>query len=478
VRIAVIGAGWSGLAIAQVLRDCGMQVSCYEHLDDVGGTWHRSLAYAGLKTDVPLYRCEFYNFPYPDRDRNRMERISAAQMFDYCQQYARDRDLYPLISFNTSVKSLHYSTETKTCYLDLILEDGSSSTVGPFDFVVSTQFNAPRLPKFTGQEQFSGQILHSNDVKETVVADAIANAKKVVLLGGSKAATDIAYYFTQQGCPFIWLMRSPYWFANYNKAFYDLKTKKLASYPLRYLHYLGMLAPLPSEWRLRVWRWVGLLHTPGTPQDDFTKFHLGWVDEEQIETLATQTHQVYDNISRLKQNSIVLDNGSEIPCDLLVCATGCNPLEPPIALFVDGEPIAYENITSVYRSSIIPEVPCLCFTGYFHLGVGPINGYHRAGWILRHLENPPSVEKMKAIADTESDDRPFFQKGPAAFDSSQNFLDRVRKAWLPFIEDGFLTRKDAQQFLKQLNVDFKLAPFSTVESFIESRRKPLCGIKN
>ena len=58
-RVAVIGAGWSGLAIAARLRELGVPFQGFEEKDDVGGTWHPSRRYADLELHTPAYGASF-----------------------------------------------------------------------------------------------------------------------------------------------------------------------------------------------------------------------------------------------------------------------------------------------------------------------------------------------------------------------------------------------------------------------------------
>ena len=64
-RIAIIGAGWGGLAIAARLRALGVPFEGFEALNDVGGTWHESFSYPGLTLHTPARGAEFSGFPYP-----------------------------------------------------------------------------------------------------------------------------------------------------------------------------------------------------------------------------------------------------------------------------------------------------------------------------------------------------------------------------------------------------------------------------
>jgi cation diffusion facilitator CzcD-associated flavoprotein CzcO len=65
-KVAIIGAGMSGLCMAFKLQDAGLDTfTIFEKADEVGGTW-RDNTYPGLTCDVPS-RYYSYSFrPNPD----------------------------------------------------------------------------------------------------------------------------------------------------------------------------------------------------------------------------------------------------------------------------------------------------------------------------------------------------------------------------------------------------------------------------
>jgi cation diffusion facilitator CzcD-associated flavoprotein CzcO len=52
-RVAIVGAGVSGIAVARALRNADIEFTIFEKASEAGGTW-RDNVYPGLKCDVPL----------------------------------------------------------------------------------------------------------------------------------------------------------------------------------------------------------------------------------------------------------------------------------------------------------------------------------------------------------------------------------------------------------------------------------------
>ena len=62
-RVAVIGAGVSGVAAANVWQNCGYAVTVYEASDRIGGQWTKSYPGVRLQNTAPQY--QFAEFPWP-----------------------------------------------------------------------------------------------------------------------------------------------------------------------------------------------------------------------------------------------------------------------------------------------------------------------------------------------------------------------------------------------------------------------------
>ena len=66
MRVAVIGAGVAGLATAKVLTQAGHVVRVFDRTPDVGGVWSATRRYPGLTTQSPKAQYALSDFPMPD----------------------------------------------------------------------------------------------------------------------------------------------------------------------------------------------------------------------------------------------------------------------------------------------------------------------------------------------------------------------------------------------------------------------------
>lgn len=345
-RVAVIGAGWTGLQATKLFRDRGIDVDLFEAHSDVGGTWHPSNAYAGLELHSPGWLAEFLDFPLPDEIRT--GRVSAERMQQYNRDFFLTFRLGLSANFYSKVTELHYDSTTRKS--SLVVQSTIDATASPrrydgYDAVVYTGFSAsPKLPKWQGQEHFRGTIVHCRDVSETFLRETFGNPKKrVMVIGGSKSASDMLRVFhdraAELGHPQIqWLSRSDYMFVRYSNMFHGNRSTfaQLRSF----FSLLGwQLVRISTFWSTIFLKYVvhHILQPKGWPHCDMRKFHAGVLQPHEIE-LMQATPRIRDEIDHFDSDGrVVLKRSGLVDTpDVIICATGFNTGAAHIKLFRDG----------------------------------------------------------------------------------------------------------------------------------------------
>ena len=136
------------------------------------------------------------------------------QVHAYLTDYARDHGLTQRMRFNTAVVSMA-RREFRPAGLDAgnPKSGWQASASEEFDFVAvcTGQFNERQTVSHPGEEAFKaagGVILHSAQHTDP----ATVKGKKVVVLGGSKSATDIAVNSVNAGASEVTMVyREPVW---------------------------------------------------------------------------------------------------------------------------------------------------------------------------------------------------------------------------------------------------------------------------
>lgn len=169
MRVGIIGAGFTGLAMVHALREAGIDDwLIVERAEDVGGVW-RSNTYPGIACDVPSHLYFFSFAPNPDWERTFS---SGKQIWEYSQQVARDLRIAEQTRFGEEVLDARWDADRAvwaipTTNLELtadILVDGSGVLTDP------TYPDIPGLDGFQGALFHSGAWDHDHDLTGERVA--------------------------------------------------------------------------------------------------------------------------------------------------------------------------------------------------------------------------------------------------------------------------------------------------------------------
>uniref|UniRef100_A0A8C0XAG5 Flavin-containing monooxygenase n=1 Tax=Castor canadensis TaxID=51338 RepID=A0A8C0XAG5_CASCN len=196
-RVAVIGAGVSGLSSIKCCLDEDLEPTCFERSNDFGGLWKFSetkdgmtRVYRSLLTNVCKEMSCYSDFPYNEDYPNFM---SQEKFWNYLQEFVEHFGLLKYIQFKTTVCSVTKRPDfSETGQWDVVTETEGKQDRAVFDAVMvcTGRFLNPHLPleSFPGIHKFKGQILHSQDYR---TPDAF-QGKRVLLIGLGNSGGDIA----------------------------------------------------------------------------------------------------------------------------------------------------------------------------------------------------------------------------------------------------------------------------------------------
>jgi 4-hydroxyacetophenone monooxygenase len=204
-RVAVIGAGMSGLAAAHRLRQAGLDVVVFEKNHDVGGTWLENV-YPGCRVDVSNL---FYSYSFAQR-HDWPEHFSSQQvLLDYFRSVADDNGLRELIRFDTEVTSVEFDDDAKTWTLQVVDKDGREDAIDAHAVVSAVgQLNRPSLPDIPGVERFEGPAFHSARWDHGVDLAG----KRVAVIGTGASAAQFIPVIAEQTAELTVFQRTPAWF--------------------------------------------------------------------------------------------------------------------------------------------------------------------------------------------------------------------------------------------------------------------------
>ncbi|KAK2044743.1 FAD/NAD(P)-binding domain-containing protein [Colletotrichum somersetense] len=201
-RVAIIGAGPSGLVAIKECLAAGLTVQCFEKAHALGGQWlydpaptadtHSSI-YSGVILNSSRATSGFSDFPidparYPIYYSHKLH-------LRYLNEYAANFGLEKHVRYNTSVVGCVPRADGGW---EVRVRSGGAGDSGDddkeevltFDAVVSgTGFaGTPAIPEYEGRDRFKGEVLHSHYYR----IPSAFEGKKVVVVGLGSSAADIA----------------------------------------------------------------------------------------------------------------------------------------------------------------------------------------------------------------------------------------------------------------------------------------------
>ncbi|XP_044295297.1 flavin-containing monooxygenase 5-like isoform X1 [Varanus komodoensis] len=197
-RVAIVGAGSSGLCCIKCCLDEGLEPICFESSDDIGGLWRfkehpeegRASIYRSVIINTSKEMMCFSDFPIPGDFPNYMHN---SKIMEYFRMYAEHFDLLKYIRFKTKVRSVTKRPDfSASGQWDVVTETDGKRESSIFDGVLvctghHTNAHLP-LDTFPGIAEFKGRYFHSHDYKSP---DEFTG-KRVIVVGIGNSGVDLA----------------------------------------------------------------------------------------------------------------------------------------------------------------------------------------------------------------------------------------------------------------------------------------------
>ncbi|KAM4722716.1 flavin-containing monooxygenase 5-like [Rhinophrynus dorsalis] len=219
-KVAIIGAGASGLVAIKTCLEEGLEPTCFERTDDIGGLWRfkeesengRASIYKSVIINTSKEMMCYSDFPIPDDFPNFMHN---SKILKYFKMYAEHFQLTKHIQFKTSVCSVKKRPDFSTTgQWDVVAEKEGKQESAIFDAVLvcsghHTDAHLP-LDSFQGIEKFKGQYFHSREYK----SPENFRGKRVIVIGIGNSGGDIAVELSRTADQVFLSTRRGSWIVN------------------------------------------------------------------------------------------------------------------------------------------------------------------------------------------------------------------------------------------------------------------------
>ena len=387
VDVLIVGAGLSGIGAAYHLQTKCPQKSfaIVEARDNLGGTWDL-FRYPGIRSDSDMYTLGYAFRPW-------VEEKSIAEgprILNYLQDTAAEHGIDKHIQFNTRVTKASWSSKDSTWTVDTEQRGARVTTTCNFLFMCSGyyRYDEGYSPSFPGSEKFSGQIIHP----QKWTPDIDYKNKRVVVIGSGATAVTLVPEMAKDAAHVTMLQRSPTYVVSRpgNDPFAGFLRKispKLAWHLTRWrnvflqLYFFRLCRLNPDRAKKMILGAARKELPPDYVETHFSPRYNPWEqrlclipDGDLFNAIKDGKASVVTKaIDTFTEKGIRLADGSELPADIIVTATGLNlQVLGGMDLAVDGARVDMSKALN-YKGMMYSDIP----------NMASIFGYINASWTLR-----------------------------------------------------------------------------------------------
>ncbi|WP_235038055.1 NAD(P)/FAD-dependent oxidoreductase [Microbacterium sp. 18062] len=224
VEVAIVGAGFAGLAMAMALRRAGREsFTIIERGSSVGGTW-RDNTYPGVACDVPSHLYGFADHPHPGWSGLYAR---GSEIHDYLRGIVIAERLAPHLRLGTPMQSARWDAAAALWRVET---GGSEPGVIEADALVLAcgRLTEPAIPDLPGLAGFPGPVFHSARWDH----DAPLEGARVAVVGTGASAVQLVPELARTAGRVTLFQRTPAWIVPRDERSYtDAERARFARHP-------------------------------------------------------------------------------------------------------------------------------------------------------------------------------------------------------------------------------------------------------
>ncbi|KAL4917597.1 hypothetical protein BDW62DRAFT_218086 [Aspergillus aurantiobrunneus] len=351
----IVGAGQAGLNLAARLQSLGVPCLIVDRHERIGDNWRTR--YRTLVTHDPV---EFTHMAYLPFPKNWPEFTPKDKLGDWFEAYASIMELN--VWLKSSVTGAAYDDSKNEWAVTVSRGDGSQRILRPRHLVWCTGHSGePKVPTFPDQEKFKGTFYHATKHKDASEYDV--KGKKVVVVGTGNSGHDIAQNFYENGADVTLLQRRGTYVITADKGIFMMHEglHEENGPPTEECDLIGESLPYPVRFALdvhftkRVYEaekdlMTGLQNAgfaldngidgAGISRAYMTRGGGYYIDVGCSQLIAdgkVKVRRSPEGISGFNERGLVLKDGGELDCDIVVLATGYDNMRTTVRKTVGGK---------------------------------------------------------------------------------------------------------------------------------------------
>ncbi|NWU70545.1 FMO4 monooxygenase, partial [Pterocles burchelli] len=386
-RVAVIGAGVGGLASIKCCLDEGLEPTCFERSEDIGGLWRytdstdsrRVSVYPLLITNTSKEMSCFSDFPCPEDFPNF---LPHSLVLEYYRMYAQHFDLLRHIHFKTTAVSVRKRPDFATSgQWEVVTETNGVQESHVFDAVMvcTGHYQEPYLPlaSFPGIDaHFKGRYLHSQEYK----GPESFRGKRVLVVGIGNTGGDLAVQLSRVAAKVFLSARSSTWvFSRVSDHGFPFDMVKTT----RFNHLVELLLPSALMKRIMFWQVNSWFNHANYGLASTKSSNVKRIFNEELPfCLLCGTVVLKPKVKEFTESSALFDDGTtEENIDVVLFATG---YVFPFSFLEESVRSQFDDNRSLYKRIFPPQLekPTLAIIGLIQLtGSVMVGSEMQARWV-------------------------------------------------------------------------------------------------
>jgi cation diffusion facilitator CzcD-associated flavoprotein CzcO len=334
-RIAIIGAGHSGICMGMQLRRAGMEdFLILEKAATLGGTW-RDNTYPGASCDAPSF---LYSFSFAQKTDWSRRFAWQSELLGYSVECTVRHGLLPHIRYGAEVVAARYDEARGLWRVELA---GGDTVEAQFLVTAVGQLHRPATPALPGREDFAGRQFHSARWDHSVDLAG----KRVAVIGNAASAVQFVPQIAPLAARLTIFQRSANWLLPRKDRLYSPRLqRRLTRWPwlakLRHdcqWFFFGELQLTPLMKQVKPVQWLAtrkaLAHLRRQVRDPALRaklvpdYPIGakrvLFNDDYYPTLnRDNVRLVTDAVGRIEPAGVRTRGGELVPADVIIYATG------------------------------------------------------------------------------------------------------------------------------------------------------------
>jgi cyclohexanone monooxygenase len=345
VEHLVVGAGFSGVALAIGLQEDGEEFLVIEKDASLGGTWWAN-TYPGATCDIPSHLYSYSWAPNPDWSH---AYSPQPEILAYLEKVAAEAGVLDRFHFGVELLGGDWDDDAMLWRIRTSAGELTSTTL----INATGGLSAPRLPDIAGIESFAGHLFHTAQWDHGVDL----GGRRVAVIGtGASAIQVVPAIRPVVGHLDVYQRSAPWVLPRNDHPFSAGQMRRWRRFPALQRFYRARLYYSHEALVPGITRWqrlnfpverLGRMNLAKGVQDPQLRAKLRprfgvfckriLVSDDYYPAMsAPNVEVVTDGIARITPTGVVTVDGTERPVDVIVVATGFHATDPPIRHLVRG----------------------------------------------------------------------------------------------------------------------------------------------